>query len=508
MISPASVRRFHSTHDPAGEASRFLAEMQGNRHPSCILILGGAEDWLSEAARNRFPSSRILSIQYDPSLRGRGRSGADLHWYPGDGDLTAFLADGLSGHTDGGVAVLPWKPSAAAFPELADRILRAVRSALEETSSNAATIRYWSLRWVKNALRNFVESDHYLLPSRASGAVVIAAAGPSLETSLENLQPFRNHVRLWALSSAWGACIRDGWEPELLLTTDAGFWSDRHFDAFLRTSSAPRTPLAALLTARIPARAFQSCALILLSQGQPLENDLAAAARLDFQMTKPRGTAASDAISLALECTTGPLILAGLDMASMDLRSHCRPYGFDAELRRKERRLKPHHAQQWDRETAAFPVRFGAWRRARSFDLYADGIASNAFGRIFRLSPSPVPVPGTLPLNPDGLADLLVGPPPSRANLFHPAGVPDRVERIRIARSVLRSWAVETAAAIRNASAAGLTARSRYLLYALGGASAAPFLAETARGRYDGALADRALQAVTESVSALERLES
>ena len=238
-----------------------------------------------------------------------------------------------------------------------------------------------------------------------------------------------------------------------------------------------------------------------------MENDLAAAARLAFQTTRPRGTAASDAISLALECTADPLILAGLDMASLDLRSHCRPHGFDAQVHRRVRRLKPHHTLLWDRETAAFPARFGAWRRARSFDLYADGIASSASGRIFRLSPSPVPVPGTLPLNPDGLADLLVGPLPSRSNLFRPAGAPVRAEQIRIARSVLRSWQTETEEAIRNASSIGLADRSRYLLYALGGPAAAPFLAETARGRYDGGLADRALQALAESVSALERLE-
>ncbi len=77
------------------------------------------------------------------------------------------------------------------------------------------------------------------------------------------------------------------------MSTDAGAWADRHFDAVLRESALDAVPVATLLTARLPARALRDRALILLSRGAPLETDLASAARLPIRPSAPRGTAAA-----------------------------------------------------------------------------------------------------------------------------------------------------------------------------------------------------------------------
>jgi len=496
--------RLHSRYDPSAEASRYLRLLVGDRRPSCILVLGGAEDWLSEAARSLFPESRILSVQYDGAYRGRERVGADRRWYPDEGRaLASFLLEGVSGYTDGGVSVVPWKPSANAFPSISERVLETVRLVLEEVASDSATSRYWSSRWARNALRNFVEAETFLSVPRSPAPIVIAAAGPSLEEVLKTLGRHRDKVRIWALTSASAACLDAGFRPELLISTDAGFWSDRHFDAIARDRASSETPLAVLLTARIPSRMLKRNPFILLSQNHPFESDLISAAGIPFHPATPRGTAAGDAVSLARASTSGSVFLAGFDMASLDLRSHCRPYGFDPLIGAHAHRLRPQLSRLWERETSAFPVRFGRWRRSRSFDLYASGVASSFGSRVYRLLPSPVPLPGAETADVCSLCSSLASS--SRTLAFEPreASVPRRADRARLALEVLGFWEKETLLALRGPGTARLSARSRYLLYALGGAEAADYLAQSARGCRDENAAVRAEEA---ALSALRLL--
>lgn len=503
MASPSASIRFHSRFDPSGEASRYLKDCLGDRRPSCVLILGGSEDWLSEAARQRLPGSLIVSLQFDPSFRGRERPGADMRWYPDSGALHGFLARVLPERLDGGVAVVSWKPSERAFPAIAGEVLRVLRQALEEFTSDAATTRYWSRLWMENAFRNFLAAERYCLVRRGDTPIVVAAAGPSLETSLEALSPHRGRFRLWALASAAGACIRRGWIPELVVSTDPGYWAERHFDSMFRVSPDPGIPLASHLSARIPRRVLGRSPLVLLAPRDAPENDLAAAAGLPALPSPSRGTSVSDALALAGSGSGGSVIAAGLDMGALDLRSHCRPYGFDIQVMKPERRLRPGLSLIWERESAAFPERLGAWRRGRTFDLYATGLLPDRHPRIYRLLPSPIPVEGTTPLELKDLASAIPPAPGAQDARFETVDAPSLSRRTAAALSVLEAWLAETEAALAGQTGFPLSSRSRRLLYALGGSEAASFLAETARGLHDKILAERALGAVRRSVSEL-----
>lgn len=504
MADPIVSPRLHSRFDPAGEAARYLEESLGGRRPSCLLVLGGGEDWLSEAARARLPGSLVISIQLDPRFRGRERLGADLRWYPDDPiALGPFLARSVPGRLDGGVAVVSWKPSERAFPDATGTVFRELRLALEDLTSDAATVRYWSRRWMANGLRNFLAADRYCRPKPGPFPIVVAAAGPSLESALDALEPHRGRFRLWALTSAAAACARRGWTPELQVSTDPGFWADRHFDSMLRTRPSRRIPLAAHLTARISPAALGLCSLALLSPADAPENDLSRAAGLLSVPGPSRGTSAADALALAVSVSRGAVIAAGLDLASRDLRSHCRPYGFDNQVLRPERRLRPGLTLIWDREIPAFPERLGIWRRGRAFDLYAGGLFPAPGKGILRLLPSPVDVAGTLPLAPEDLDSVLAGDTVDPDRQVEEYEAPDRPRRTSIARAAMDAWEAEAEAALSGRIGPPLPARTRRLLYALGGPEAAAFLAETARGIREEALARRARTAVEGSLAGL-----
>ena len=507
MSDSGTSIRLHSRFDPAGEAARYLDENLAGRRPSCVLVLGGAEDWISEAARARLPGSLIISLQLDPRFRGGERPGADHYWYP-DSTVQPYelLARTVPVRLDGGVAVVVWKPSEKAFPESAAALLRELRRALEDFTSDAATVRFWSRRWMANSLRNFLAAERYCRLKPSSTPIVVAAAGPSLHSALEALDPFRLRVRLWALTSAAAACLRRGWNPELIAGTDPGFWADRHFDAVLRSVSEHRMPLATCLTARIPISLFRRCSLVLVAPKEAPENDFISAAGLPSFPSSSRGTSAADALSLAGQVSQTAVLAAGLDLAARDLISHCRPYGFDFHIRKPEGRLKPGLSLLWQRETAAFPKRMGIWRRGRAFDLYADGMARTSEVEVLRLLPSPVPVPGTIPLDPQDLSSWI---PLDRSDPVPPTDefdAPNRFRRTALVKEVLESWAVETRDAVSGKIEPPLPFRTRRLFYALGGSEASAFLAQAARGILEDSSARIARSAVERSLSKFREL--
>ncbi|HSV55883.1 MAG TPA: hypothetical protein VLH39_02095, partial [Magnetospirillaceae bacterium] len=178
-------------------------------------------------------------------------------------------------------------------------------------------------------------------------------------------------------------------------------------------------------------------------------------------------------------------------------------------VRKHEARLRPGLSLAWGRETAYFPVRCGAWRRCRAFDLYAGGLSANPDFSFHRLLPSPVPVRGALPLPSSELPALF---PPGSRELQPPVlfKAPDLDRRKALVREVLESWRAEAEAALAGFPAGrggfGLANRIRILLYALGDRAAAPFLAESARGVFDAVAAGRALEAVRGTLADFRRL--
>lgn len=507
MTGTSGSIRLHSRFDPSGEAARFLAESLGERRPSCLLVLGGGEEWICEAARSRLPGSLIISIQFDSRFRGVERPGADVRWYPDtDAPLYDVLARHVPGRMDGGAAVVTWKPSERAFPDAAAAVTRVLRRALEDFSSDGATVRFWSRRWLVNGLRTFLAAERYCRIRPDPVPVVVAAAGPSLENALEELEPYRGRFRLWTLASAAAACLRRAWTPDLVISTDPGFWADRHFDAVLRSGVMDRIPMAVPITARIPIPVAEGCSLALLTLPEEPENDLFAAAGLPAFPAAARGTSAADSLALAGEISKAPVLVAGLDMAARDLRSHCRPYGFDAHILAPERRLAPGLSLLWERETASFPVRMGAWRRGRAFDLYAQGIYRPAAGPVLRLLPSPVPVPGTISLDPGDLDSLLPRTPSEPCPVPETTPAPERPRRLALVKEALEAWGIEIESALAGKPNPPLPYRTRRLLYALGGSEAAAYLAATSRGILDESAASRARTAVRRSLEELREM--
>jgi len=406
LAGPISL---HSSYDPEREAERFLDGATAGRSPTCFILSGPCIDYLSPAIRKRFGEVLVVSIQHDGRFSDcprivSGNAGADAVWYPGCAmSREAFLEACLPEDALGGVTFLEWPAAARAYPAEAELTREAVKSVLDRLASSNATLKTYGRLWIRNACRNVLLAETVLAPPEAaitSRPMVVAAAGPSLGEALEVLGPFRERFILLAVSSALAACRQAGFDPDLVVASDGGYWSRLH----LYPLASRVTPLAMPLVAAPPPALDASLPRLVLVQGNFPEPELAPIAGGGL-LLPGHGTVSGTAIHLAARLSSGPLVVAGMDLASRDIVSHARPHGFDGVTRDVQSRLGPLEGLVRAREAPLAPLALPErpWRTSRSLSIYAAALSEEALlppfaGRLWRLAPSPVALAGYAPL--------------------------------------------------------------------------------------------------------------
>ncbi|MBL8966131.1 MAG: hypothetical protein JNG85_03920 [Spirochaetaceae bacterium] len=434
--------RLHSAYDPAAEAERFLDTALGEKKPPLVILSGACLDYLSPALRSRLKGSTILSLQFDPAFRVRGPR-AELGLAPGplpgdtrfaehfpdEGDLASFLGARLDEDLASGLCCLEWPPAVRAYPEEAERTARALRAAVDKVVSSAATLKVFGASWFANACRSFLLTESLAEPGRLGGPIVLAAAGPSLEEALEDLEPYRGRFRLVVVSSAFAAVRARGFEADLVVATDGGFWSRAHLYPMAAAASGyeeaavregdgkAAAPIASPLSALPSACLSGGASLLLLEQDGFPERELAAALGGGLQVPS-HGTVSGTALSLACLLSDGsPILCAGFDFAALDVRGHAGPHGFDRFLDGAASRLAPGEVRAYarGRAEAPNPLAGGPWRSSRSLATYAASLGAEALsarrgGGLYRLRPSPMAVGGLETADAGLLGAILDGP--------------------------------------------------------------------------------------------------
>jgi hypothetical protein len=396
----------HSRYDPEREALRFAEKEIGAASPSHVVLLGPCLHYLALAVRSILPGARIVALQYSAFFADTAGKEADAVWHPGmPRGLEAFLDSSLDEDAIAGVAVLEWEPASRAFPSEAQAARGAVRDSLDRLASSAATVKSAGRRWIANACASFLLVERAWAPERSTLPVLVVAAGPSLEASLAGLSPWKGSFLTVAVSSALAACRYAGLEPDLVVSTDGGYWSRLH----LFPLAARALPLASPLTALPSAAIYRDSGLLLLDQRTFAESQLLPELCPALPIA-PHGTVSGTAIRLAARLSEGALIVAGLDLASRGDLDHARPHGFDAVAAKSVSRTAPLEASIWERNLASIPLPQTPWKSSRSLAAYAGALSldsSPLAGRLFRLGASPVPLRGFCEIGLEKLGGLL-----------------------------------------------------------------------------------------------------
>ena len=433
ITATAADRYIHSRFDPAREASRFVEGL--GELPRTVVIIGAGLGYITAAIRERRTDCHIVAIHLSPELAERAVHAADHSWHPGlTARLDQFVAASIHPVETGSVTVINWPAATHAFPEVAARCEQAISPALARLQAAFMTEGSTGRRWIRNAALNYrIAQPVVLVPTGPNvSACVIAAAGPTLEQSFGLLTRIRDRVSLWALGSAVEPLMAAGLRPDVAVTTDAAQYATAHLRRVLARSSrgiGGETSVAAPLGA---SRGVFQHPVAVFSQSDEFEESFLGAGGHERASAPAAGTVAATALRLALAAQPWPIVFAGLDLATYQLRTHARPHLSERYQQASSYRLEPLGSPAFGL-SAGQPDLGDGWRGTRAFGIYSDWFRGyGTDGRIRRLFPSPIEC-AFAPIEPDELGSL---PASCQSLRPQPARWPDADERGRIASRV------------------------------------------------------------------------
>ena len=364
----------HSKYNPTSEGERFAALIRADFSPLCILLLEPALAYCAPFIRKRFPSVSLCAIRFSDDF-----SRADHHFdfvFHDSPALSDDLFDALGEEKLSSCLALDWNPSKALFPQESAHVWNAVKAAVLKARDVIGTRAYFSKRWLKNALIFASRVQHAGTLSTGECPIIIAASGPSLASSLPFLKAHRPSFFLIALSSAYLPLATAGITPDVVISSDGGYWAKKH----LAHTAGTEKPVFALEgESAVPSPLFSERAIVPLSYPNGLETAFFDAAHIPHMRSERNGTVAGTALQFALSLTSGSVYLCGLDQAPASGFQHTQPNALENGAARHDGRLRP-------TETRLTRARFSS---EGSLALYRAWFVSHSASfarRVFRLS--------------------------------------------------------------------------------------------------------------------------
>jgi hypothetical protein len=349
----------HSPRDPVREARR-LAEQAGGEGP--VILLGFGLGYVAEALAEEAPDRPLVVVERRPALLKTALETRDLGTF-----LTKcpalFVVGGDPQAVIAALRLLEEQPQGGGaqrggtFTLVRNRALTGLdpewHAALEQRISawsgreevNAATLRRFGRRWVRNlaanreAIRDLPGvSELFARLSPLPFPVFLAAAGPSLDSAAPLLPELARRALVVAVDTSQRLLLEHGVEPDFTVAVDPQYWNARHLDRAPAANASLIAESAVWPSAlRQPfARTFLCASLFPL--GRFIEERIGPKGSLGAG-----GSVATTAWDFArsLLAADGDIWIAGLDLSFPGLKTHFRGALFETRSLSESRRFMP-----------------------------------------------------------------------------------------------------------------------------------------------------------------------
>ncbi len=366
--------RLHSARDPHKEAHRYISSLPELRGSRVVVVTEPGESYLATALRDLHPEARIVAVRYGDTRFLDSDQLWDAVWRPGFGvSLATFLFSLLTEEILPQTAFVAWKPSDGYWPAESSAAWAEIAAVMRTQRSVLQTRVHFGPRWLSNSVRNAILSGSVVADEPIRVPCVITASGPTLA----RLFPFENRDSFFviALSSSLTAVLARGITPDLCITTDGGYWANRHI-----ANIPPNVPVAFPLEAALPSRVLGSNRLLVFDYGSPLERALFSLSGVRGTPAEQSGTVAGTAALYALSRSDREVFAAGLDLAPGSARNHCMPHAFDGIVESSSSRVFPISQNLYERASSAAALEiYARWFSSRTGDFAK---------RFFRINPA------------------------------------------------------------------------------------------------------------------------
>lgn len=340
-------RFIHSRYRPVDEARQFAQRLNVGSDVRLVIVLGDGLGYVSEAIARENRHVRVFGCCLAPPTEAPSQQSVQL--VSGDcSHLTASLIQFARPLDALATRVVPWPPGARAAADAFDTMKSATADAILSLRGELRTLSSFGRRWISNSLRRSLSCGATAIPRSATEDVFVFAAGPTSETvasgatELKSLSATGRRPIVLAVSSAARLLVANGIIPDLVVHSDAGFWSQ----LFLRKSGVPaNTPVSVTTRSAFPR---SSVPPVLVSTGW-LGDEL-----FPDRGQLPKTTEAPSVVISALAVAKQFFPMArcwiiGADMASRGWLDHGRPHLHDEHLIREAVRMRPIATHRFER---------------------------------------------------------------------------------------------------------------------------------------------------------------
>jgi len=353
----------HSAYSPRKEAENFYIKEKLERFSTFILI-DPCLNYSGSLIKEKNPGVKVISIYTYKAFAQRDNSISDFLWCRKDGDsLKNFLYKAMQELDLEQFRLIEWPAAAKSLKAPLSGYKDTITQHIRELHGNITTSSGFGSRIVKNFIKNYLSADKVSVPRPTDSTFFIAGSGPGLANSIPFLKRNRQALFITALPSSINYLLSFGIKPDLIVSTDPGYYAGHH----IRTLN--NCLIASPLTANLLS-SLNDNHLIPINQQSFIETSFRSNFG-SFINIPSNGTVAGTAMFLAAMLTTGRIIVSGLDFSFIDILSHNRPHSFDRIIEQKSSRTSSLQSLYYDRNIApSVKIESGPRRTTTALNVY------------------------------------------------------------------------------------------------------------------------------------------
>ena len=335
---------FHSTYSPAKEAERFVQGSSFPITPKLIFFIEPGFSYCVPFFKKQFQDCKLVCIRlFERSVHFDDESNWDKVFYFNETQnfgqtlINTFTEDLLLAS-----AALVWKPAENFFKQQIHSFFEQYKQALLDCKTILVTRQFFEKKWLVNSC-NFVLNAVRIIDSktiRTELPVVVCASGPSLEPCIPVIKKFRKSIFIICLSSATSVLINNEIIPDIVLSTDGGYWAGEHLKAL---KAHKNICVAASPESFVPKTVLQSNPVLALKYNDTssfISSSIIDNAKIKCFETVRNPTVSGTALFFANSITTNNVYFCGLDMAGQKGFQHTQPNELEKNNALTETRLK------------------------------------------------------------------------------------------------------------------------------------------------------------------------
>lgn len=324
----------HSKYNPSAEAEKWIEQLSIDFNPKVIVILGAGLPYYLPKLQTKFSNAKILLIQYDKKILNKvniefAKSLNNIYQicisnYSTQNELTEYFFNEFTEELSNQILFLSWKPSENIFLDEYNFTLNAIQNYLSNSKDIIATRRYFSKKWIANIFRFFtLTQNNFYQIKKTKKDILVIASGPSLKNSLNKIKKYKKNLFIISVSSATKILIENKIIPDLIITTDGGYWAKKHLQ-FLSNEKYD-IPIMCTAESSLPNNLLKNNKIIPIEYNDYTNNYFFEKTNLTTIKTNRNGTVSGTALEIAKQLTDKNIYFVGLDLSTTNGYQHSQP---------------------------------------------------------------------------------------------------------------------------------------------------------------------------------------